>query len=91
MAYALNMDRTKLSRDFKRSTNINLEDFLFRERMVRAAFMLVDNDNITVKEVSKKIGYLTYDYFIRKFKEFYGITPFKYKELKTLHKFTTND
>lgn len=82
LAHSFNIDRSKLSRNFKQYMNMNLDDFLFKQKMIRAAFLLHDEKDITVKEVCEKIGYNTYDYFIRKFKEFHGIAPGKYKEIK---------
>ena len=83
LAYLLNMDRYKLSRQFKKQIDMTVEEFLFKEKMARAAFLLKSAGNITVKEVSKRIGFCTCDYFIRTFKKFYGIAPGKYKEFKT--------
>lgn len=83
LAYSFNIDRYTLSRQFKRQTNMTLEHFLYKEKMSRAAFLLKTHDGIKVKEVSEIIGFCTCDYFIRKFKEFYGILPGKYKEFKT--------
>lgn len=82
LAYSFKMDRCKLSRQFKRQTAMTLEDFLFREKMTRAAFLLKANGNITVKEVSERIGFCTCDYFIRRFRAFYGIAPGRYREFK---------
>ena len=61
---------------------MTLEHFIYKEKMSRAAFLLKTHDGIKVKEVSELIGFCTCDYFIRKFKEFYGILPGKYKEFK---------
>jgi two-component system response regulator YesN len=83
LAYSFNIDRYTLSRQFKRQTHMTLEHFLYKEKMSRAAFLLKAHDGIKVKEVSARMGFCTCDYFIRKFKEFYGILPGKYKEFKT--------
>jgi len=83
LSYRFEIERCKLSRSFKDETGMTLEDFIRREKMFRAAFMLVANRDISVKEVSRKIGYCTCDYFIRVFREFYGIGPGRFKELKT--------
>lgn len=83
LAYSFKIDRYKLSRQFKRQTNMTLEHFLYKEKMSRAAFLLKTHDGIKVKEVSEIIGFCTCDYFIRKFKEYYGLLPGKYKEFKT--------
>ncbi len=82
IAYLLHTERSKLSREFKKKTGISLEEFLFKEKMNRAAFMLKTYKDITVKEVSERFGFCTPDYFIRKFKGYYGIRPGKYKEYK---------
>ncbi len=85
LAYSFKIDRSKLSRQFKNTTNMTLEAFLFKEKMSRAAFLLKTYQDIKVKEVSEKIGFCTCDYFIRKFKEYYGIVPGRYRELKSGH------
>lgn len=82
IAHSFKMERTKLSRLFKRQRGIALVDFLHKEKMERAAFLLQALD-ITVKEVSLRIGFCSCDYFIKKFKEFYGIRPGSYKTCKT--------
>ena len=84
LANKFNIDRFKLSRQCKRQTGMTLETFLFREKMTRAAFLLTGHDEITVKEVSQKVGYCTSDYFIRKFKKFHGMAPGKYKYFKAI-------
>jgi AraC-like DNA-binding protein len=84
LAHLFNVERSKLTRQFKRQTGLTLEDFLFKEKMARAAFLLKAHGDITVKEVSKKIGFCTSDYFIRRFREYYGIVPGRYRELKSM-------
>ena len=90
LAHSFEIDRYKLSRQFKRQMEMTLEHFLYKEKMTRAAFLLRAHKEITVKEVAKRIGFCTCDYFIRKFKAYYGVLPGKYKEYKNgypkLHK-----
>lgn len=83
LARFLGMDRYKLSREFKRQKGITVEYFLYREKMTRAAFLLMIRRNISIREVAKKLGFCTYDYFSRKFKQYYGVVPGKFKEFKT--------
>ena len=80
LAKDLALDRFKLSREFRQQTGMTLEDFLFKEKMTRAAFMLLAYRDISVKEVAERIGFCTCDYFIRKFRHYYGIVPGKYKQ-----------
>jgi AraC-like DNA-binding protein len=84
LAHLFNVERSKLTRQFKHHTGLTLEDFLFKEKMARAAFLLKVQSGITVKEVSKRIGFCTSDYFIRRFREYYGIVPGRYRELKSM-------
>ena len=84
LAHLFNVERSKLTRQFKRQTGMTLEDFIFKEKMTRAAFLLKDQKDIKVKEVSKMIGFCTSDYFIRRFREYYGIVPGRYKALKSI-------
>jgi len=83
LARAFGVDRYKLSRQFKRHTKMTLEAYLFKEKMVRAAFLLKFHQQIKVKDVSDKIGFCNCDYFIKRFKQYYGIAPGKYSELKS--------
>jgi AraC-like DNA-binding protein len=84
LAYSFKINRFKLSRQFKSQTHMTLEEFLFKEKMGRAAFLLKTFEDITVKEVSRRIGFCTCDYFIRKFKQYYGVAPGRYKEFKIM-------
>jgi two-component system response regulator YesN len=84
LAYRFNICRFKLSREFKLKNAMTLEQFLFTEKMARAAFLFNYHGNsIKVKEVAEKMGYCNSDYFIRKFREYYGIVPGQYKQYKT--------
>ncbi|MGD2093163.1 MAG: AraC family transcriptional regulator [Candidatus Aminicenantes bacterium] len=82
LAQWFEMDRFKLSREFKNHTGMTLEEFLYKEKMTRAALLLLAYKNITVKKVAEKIGFCSKDYFIRKFRQFFGVVPGKYSEFK---------
>ncbi|MCP4150165.1 MAG: helix-turn-helix domain-containing protein [bacterium] len=83
------MERYNLSRQVKRHTKMTLETFLFKEKMGRAAFLLKVHVDITVKEVARRIGFCNSDYFIKKFKEHYGVRPGSYKVFKHLQSHST--
>jgi len=84
LANSLKIDRFKLSRHFRNQSDMTLEEFLFKEKMARAAFLLKTFTDITVKEVSRRFGFCTCDYFIRKFKQYYGVAPGRYKDIKSM-------
>ncbi|NIM10761.1 MAG: helix-turn-helix domain-containing protein, partial [Candidatus Aminicenantes bacterium] len=81
LARILKVDRFKLSRQFKRQKDMTLECFIFKEKMTRAAFLLMGR-SIAVKEVARRLGFCTCDYFIRKFREYYGIVPGQFREFR---------
>lgn len=83
LASMFKIDRYKLMRQFKAQTDMTLEDFLLKEKMARAAFLLKTYADITVKEVSERVGFCTCNYFIRRFRKYYGIVPGKYKRIKS--------
>ena len=82
LAQLFEMDRYKISRQFKSQTGMTLEEFLYKEKMTRAALLLLAYRDITVKKVAERIGFCSPDYFIRKFRQFYGVVPGKYSEFK---------
>lgn len=82
LAQLFEMDRYKLSRQFKSQTGMTLEEFLYKEKMTRAALLLLAYKDINVKKVAERIGFCSPDYFIRKFRQFYGVVPGKYSEFK---------
>ncbi|WP_426472770.1 helix-turn-helix transcriptional regulator [Escherichia marmotae] len=56
------------------SENISFNQILLDVRMNKAMQLLLDND-IHINQISKKVGISTPSYFIRKFKEYFGVTP----------------
>jgi two-component system response regulator YesN len=78
----LKINRTQLWRIFKMEKSMTLEEYIFRIKINQAACLLINKTDLTIKEVGKRIGYYCYDYFIRVFKQYFGITPGKYREMK---------
>ena len=83
LAKHFEIERCKLSRLFKFEKEMTLERFLFQEKMFRAAHLLLSGSKLSIRQVSDKLGFCTCDYFIRKFKEYYGVVPGKYRDFKT--------
>jgi len=69
-----------LSKIFKDETGKNIQDFITQERMERAKKLLLST-NMKIEEISFEVGYNNTAYFIRRFKEMYGKTPKKFREL----------
>lgn len=81
IAIDLNIDRKKFWRYFKKEKKITPKEYIFRTKICFATYLLKKYPGLTVKEVAEKIGYYSYSYFIRIFKQYFGITPGKYREL----------
>ncbi len=81
IAFTMKVNRSHLSRTFKAEKDFTLEGFLFKIKIIQAATLLKDNMQLTIKDVSKKIGFSRCDYFIRIFKKYFGTTPAKYRQL----------
>ena len=67
-----------LSKVFKEEAGVNFSDYVTDARMKKAADLLL-NTNLKVEAIAQTVGYNTPHYFIRKFKESYGITPKNYR------------
>lgn len=78
------IDRSRLTRTFKEETELDMEEFLGKEKMFRAVHMLMapEFDHLSIKSISEELGYCRSDYFIRQFKNYFLLTPGKYREYK---------
>ncbi len=83
LARVFGVDRFKLSKSFKAEKDMNISDFLKKEKMTRCVFLLRSHQKMTVKEIADLMGFCTCDYFIREFKKHFGMGPGQYKECKT--------
>ena len=81
VAGSLSINRSHLSRTFKAEKKFTLEEFIFKIKIIRSASLLKDQADLTIKEISQKMGFCRCDYFIRIFKRYFGTTPAKYREL----------
>lgn len=76
------ISRSYLFKEFKNKKAFTLNDFINREKMLRAAALLEKNEKLTIKKISEKFGFCTSEYFIILFEKHFGITPGRYRQLK---------
>ncbi len=81
IAINLKVNRSHLSRTFKIEKKFTIEEFVFKIKIIRAASMLGENTDMTIKEIAKELGFCRCDYFIRIFKRYFGTTPARYRDL----------
>lgn len=64
---------------YKKNTGIFLNDYIIKVKMEKAIELLKIVHN-NVNEVAKALGYKDNPYFIKQFREYYGVTPKVYKD-----------
>ena len=58
---------------------MTVKDFILTERIHLAKKLLTSSDN-SLTEISEKVGFNDYSYFIRIFKKRTGLSPLKYRK-----------
>ena len=77
-----NYDKSYICREFKKYFNCTMTDYLLRTRLSFAANLLLTT-NKTVADICDNVGLSSLPYFIKKFKEYYKITPSEFRKEKT--------
>lgn len=79
IANSLGLTGIHTSRIFKKETKEDLSKYITKRKMEVAAILLESN-NLMIKEVANKVGYDDQLYFNKVFKKEYGISPKVYKK-----------
>ena len=79
----LAISSTQLYRKIKALTGYSSVEFIRMIRLIRATELLVETQ-LSVKEVCYKTGFNNQSYFIKCFKEKYGVTPSEYHSSKKM-------
>ncbi len=80
LADAFHISRSHLSHSFKRSMNISLSKYIYQTKINRAKQWLSENE-LTVTEVARLLGYSDIHTFSHSFKDLVGISPAEYRKL----------
>jgi AraC-like DNA-binding protein len=78
IALEYEMNVSYLCRVFKKRTGVSILDYIHKCRIENAKFML--STELSIAEISEKVGYNSSLAMIRTFKKYEGITPGKYRE-----------
>lgn len=76
------MSKYHFTRVFKEYTQMTPMKFVAKTRIEEALKLLKDN-NLTIDEIAKKVGYANGNYFNKVFRSFVGVSPGKYRSGKT--------
>jgi AraC-like DNA-binding protein len=79
VASSFNISEGYLSYFFKEQTGVNFTDYVEKVRMGYACELLKDK-NLTIIEVSEKVGYNSVQSFRRAFKRIKGVSPSAMRE-----------
>lgn len=79
LAEYIYMTPSYLSSVFKKEIGMGINSFIKNYRMEKAKDML-ENTNIKIKNIGNLVGYSNTSYFCQSFREFYGLTPEKYRQ-----------
>ncbi|MCB9263792.1 MAG: response regulator, partial [Lewinellaceae bacterium] len=81
-AQELGMSRSVLYRKFSALTDQSVKEFINMIRLKRAAQLLASEADISVAEVAYSVGFSDSQYFSKKFKKYYHLTPTQFMEKK---------
>ena len=79
IAKALHLHPATLSRLVRKMTGRGVNEYLSKLRMEHAR-RLLEEESLTVDEIADQCGYRYTSYFIRKFRQYYSESPFRYRE-----------
>jgi len=79
LAALLNLSHSHLQHLFKQETGVQLGHLLLEHRLLKAA-QLLENSNMSVKEIAFTVGYEHTSSFIRAFERRFSIAPRGYRE-----------
>ena len=79
IAEEVKMSIKSMEQVFKRRENKSITNYIFEYRMAKAK-VLLDETDLSIKEVAEKVGYSNVSHFIQNFKKTYTITPDKYRK-----------
>lgn len=74
----MNIDRTYIYKLFKKYLNISPQQYILNYRLEKS-IILIRKSNLSIMEISEKVGFNTYSYFVNKFKTYTGLSPLEYR------------
>ena len=82
VAWYCNVSTKQLGRLFKQYENVGLLEYIHQQKLTHAKKLLLD-PTLSIKDVSKKLGFSDANYFSKFFLRLTGITPAKYIQNET--------
>ncbi|MCR8656401.1 AraC family transcriptional regulator [Paenibacillus endoradicis] len=79
VAHEVGINKYELSRSFKKETGLTFPDYIHHIRL-KEALQLMNNENLSITDISHMVGYNDVNYFIKVFKKHYEVTPHQYRQ-----------
>lgn len=79
LASEFNYSQSYLGKKFKAETQMSYHVYLDNVRLEKAK-QLLEEDSLYIYEIAKMTGYSNYDYFHKKFKKQFGVSPKEYQK-----------
>ncbi|HIW32920.1 MAG TPA: helix-turn-helix domain-containing protein [Candidatus Paenibacillus intestinavium] len=79
VAHEIGINKYELSRSFKKETGLTFPDYIHHIRL-KEALQLMNNENLSITDISYMVGYNDVNYFIKVFKRHYDVTPHQYRQ-----------
>ena len=79
LCFGLHLSRTTLHNRIKSQTGMSTTEYVRYLRLQHAKDLL-ENTNYYISEVAYQTGFQNHNYFSKKFRELYGITPKEWRE-----------
>ncbi len=71
---------------FKEYTGIGAMEYIAKVRIEKAREMLITKPDKEIAQIAKEVGFSNQGYFATKFKEFYGVSPSKFRDFNVASK-----
>ena len=68
-----------LSSLIKKTTNKSFKELIQAQKLTRSSILL-SNSDIPIYEIANEIGYQNLNFFYKKFKDYFGVTPNEYRQ-----------
>lgn len=79
----INVSSSYLSRIFKEECKVSYSRYLNQLRVDKAK-VLIESGDIRIKDIVRQVGFQSYNYFFKVFKEMANMTPLEYEEMVKL-------
>lgn len=80
IAQAMNLSREHISRVFKENTGISLQQYIIQQKIKMASRLLLQT-NLSIKQISSKLGFANQQNFTRAFRKHKIYAPNQYRKL----------